>query len=262
MVKETVEFNLDGLMRLRSAALDFAEAEVSRIVRVVIDDLRDRPAKGMFGDVTARHIWDEYCWSLQEGPFDVDTDWDGVELGSVSGAFDEMVRAIIEGEIEKLPRHAQIFLSAKAIENDPDMDEDLLGSIWPDGMVALIAEKVDKMASRRDLDLIGPDRGDVIGSVIEGEGAVWSVLSDRGEVMDLVRPYASELIDPKGDLSELASEMIDAYLNAVTEEADGPAISELLDRFEGHLRELLKEGDVLPALEDIRHGLLERLDQS
>lgn len=260
MTEDMTEVSLDGLLRLQSAASDFASAEAKRIVHAVIEDLRGRSAQGMFGDVAARHMWDEYCWSLQEGPFDDDMGWDDVRLGSLSGAFEGMVRAVIEAEIEKLPRHAQVFLSAKAIEDDLDMDEDALGSIWLDGMVALIIEGVNSEASGRNLDLIGPARGDVIGYEVEGSGTVWSVLSDRGEAMDLVQSHVDELIDPDGDLSELAAEIVDAYIAAAREEADGTTVSEFFDNFEDQIRDLLTERDVLPALEDMRAGLLERLD--
>lgn len=257
---DTIEVNDDGFLRLQSAVTDFARAEATRIVQAVIADLRDRPAQGMFGEVAARHMWDEYSWSLQEGPFDDDMGWDDVSLGSMSGAFDEMVRAVIEAEIEKLPHHAQVFLSAKAIEDDLDMEEDALGSSWMDGMVSLIVESVNSEASGRNLDLIGPERGDVIGYEIDGSGTVWSVLSDRSEAMDIVQSHVDELIDPNGDLSALAAEMVDAYIAAAREEADGTTLSEFFDNFENQIRDMLTERDVFPALEDMRAGLLERLD--
>lgn len=58
---DTVEVNLDGFVRLQSAANDFASAEAERIVLAVIADMRDRPAQGTFGELAARHMWDEYC---------------------------------------------------------------------------------------------------------------------------------------------------------------------------------------------------------
>lgn len=260
MTEETTEVSLDGLMRLQTAANDFASAEAKRIVRAVIEDLRGRPAQGMFGDVAARHMWDEYCWSLQEGPFDDDMGWDDVRLGSLSGAFEGMVRAVIEAEIEKLPRHAQVFLSAKAIEDDLDMDGDALGSIWLDGMVALIIEGVNSEASGRNLDLIGPARGDVIGYEVEGSGTVWSVLSDRGEAMDLVQSHVDELIDPDGDLSELAAEMADAFMLAFTEALQDTVFVEVLEMFDADIKTMLADGHIMEMLEDMRASLLERVD--
>ncbi|QXI66094.1 hypothetical protein CP157_03886 (plasmid) [Paracoccus marcusii] len=260
MTEDMTEVSLDGLMWLQTAANDFAIAEAKRIVRAVIEDMRGRPVQGIFSEVAARHMWDEYCWSLQEGPFEDDMGWDDVRLGSLSSAFDGMLRAVIEAEIETLPHHAQVFLSAKAIEGDLDMDENSLGSIWLDGMVALILEGVDSEASGRNLDLIGPDRGDVIGYEIEGSGTVWSVLSDRGEAMDLVQSHVDAMIDLNGDLSELAAEMVDAYISASREEADGTTVSEFFDDFEDQIREILTDRDVLPALEDMRTGLLKRLN--
>jgi len=72
MAEKQVTVSQDGLARLQSAAADFARTEIARIVQAVIDDLRSRPAIGIFNDVAARHLWDECCWALQEGPFDGD----------------------------------------------------------------------------------------------------------------------------------------------------------------------------------------------
>jgi len=256
-----IEVSLDGLSRLQSAAADFAKTEATRIVRAVIEDMRGRPAQGTFGEVAARHMWDEYCWALQEGPFDDDEGWDDVRLGSLSGAFDEMVRILIEVEIDRLPHHAQVFLSSKAIYDDFDMEEDALGTVWMPGMVALVLEELNSKASGRNLYLIGPDRADAITSEFDGSGTVWSVLSDRSEASDLVSSHADELIDPKGDLSILAEEMVDAFLAAAKDEVDEAVAAGFFDRFEDHIREMLTEHDVLPALEDIRAQLQAQMDR-
>lgn len=260
MAEDMTEISLDSLVRLQSAVSDSASAEAKRIVRAVIDDLRGRPGQGLFGEVAARHMWDEYCWSLQEGPLDDDMGWDDVRLGSPSGAFDDMVRAVIAGEIEKLPRLAQVILSAMAIEDDPDTEDDMLGSIWPDGMVGLILEGVNREASRRNLDLIGPDRGDLISYEVEGSGTVWSVLSDRGEAMDLVAAHSEAMIDPDGDLSELAAEMAAAFMVAFAEEVQDTIFVEVLEMYDNEIKTMLAEGHIVEMLEDMRAGLLERLD--
>ena len=261
MTEDTTDVSLDGLMRLQSAAYDFANAEAKRIVRAVIEDMCKRPAEGLFGDVAARHMWDEYCWSLQEGPFDYDMGWDDVQLGSLSGAFDGMVRAVIEAEIDKLPRHAQVFLSAKAFDEDVDTDEEeALGSIWIDGIVSLVLEQVDGRASRRNLDLIGPERGELVPYEVEGGGMVWGVLSERGEASDLVASHCDVLLDPQGDLSELADDMLEAFMAAAADDG-GTVLPLLLESFEDDLRTLAMEKDILPALDEMRASLLSLLDR-
>ncbi len=261
MAEDRVEVSRDGLSRLQSAAEAFARAEVARVAGVVIDDLRSQPANGTFGDVAARHLWDEYCWSLQEGPFDHDMGWDDVRLGSLSGAFDDVVRAWIQTEVEKLPKHTLVFLSALAFEEDDNSEEEEdLGNIWVDGIVSLVLHEVDSRASSRKLDLIGPDRGDVIGYEVEGSGMAWSVLSDRDEAMDLIASHCDAMLDPEGDLSELADEMVEAFMAAAKEDDEGEVFSVFLERFEDDVRALVRDKDVLPSLEDIRAGLLDRLD--
>jgi hypothetical protein len=261
MAKDRVEVSRDGLSRLQSAAQAFARAEVARISGAVIDNLRAQPANDTFGDVAARHLWDEYCWSLQEGPFDDDLGWDDVRLGSLSGAYEDVVRASIQTEVAKLPKHALVLLSAQAFEEDDDSDEEEnFGSIWIDGIVSLVLDEVNSRASRRALDLIGPHRGDVIGYEVEGSEMVWSVLSDRGEAMDLIASHGDALIDLAGDLSDLADEMVEAFMAAAAEDDEDEVFSIFLERFEDDVRALVLEKDVMPSLEEIRDGLLERLD--
>ena len=261
MIEDRVEVSRDGLSRLQSAAEAFARTEVARIVGVVIDDLRSQSANGTFGDVAARHLWDEYCWALQEGPFDDDMGWDDVRLGSLSDAYDDVVRAFIETEVEKLPKHALVLLSAQAFEEDDESDEDEdLGNIWIDGIVSLVLDQVRTCASCQNLALIGPHRGDVICYEVEGSGMVWSILSDRGEAMDLIASHCDALLDPEGDLSELADEMIEAFMVAAAEDDEGEVFTVLLDHFQDDVRALVRDKDVLPCLEDMRAGLLDRLD--
>lgn len=263
MVEDRVELNRDGLSRLQSAAEAFARAEVVRIAGAVIDYLRSQSANQTFVDVAARNLWDEYCWSLQEGPFDDVMGWDNVGLVSLSDSFNDVVRASIETEVEKLPSHALVVLSAKAFEEHGDGDEEeSLSSIWIDGTVSLVLDEVDSRASLRSLDLIGPNRGDVIGYEVEGYGMVWSILSDRGEVLDLIASHADALIDPEGDLSVLAEEMLETFMAAAAEDDESTVFSIFLEYFEDEVRALVRDKDVLPSLEETRAVLVERLDGS
>jgi hypothetical protein len=233
--------------------------EIARIVQQVIDGLRSSPANGTFDEVAARHLWDEYCWALQEGPFDDDMVLENVNLGSLSSGFDDVARGYIQTELEKLPRHAQVFLSALAFEKD-DREEETLGSVWVEGIVNLILEDLNQRASCRNLDLIGPHRNDVIGYDIQGSGMVWSVLYERDEALDLIAGHADAILDPAGDLSELAEELVDAFMDAAKQEENGALLFDFLDRFGSNVRSLLRENDVLPCLKGIRADLLDSLD--
>jgi hypothetical protein len=212
MADEKVEVSIDGLSRLQFAAQDFARVEIGRIVGAVIAELRSRPAEDVFGDVYARHFWDEYCWALEEGPFDISFGLDNTDFGTLSGAFEDILRAVILAEVERLPKHAQILLTTLAIEEDSKSDEvEWLGCIWIEGIAKLVTEAVNERASKRNLSLIGPDRADAIGYEIEGAGFVWSVL-DRNVAMNLISDHVEAMIDPKADLSPLAEDMVEVFL--------------------------------------------------
>lgn len=261
MTDGTARVSVEGLTRLQSAAEDFARPEVVRIAEAVIGELRSRSAIGIFGEIAARHMWDEYCWTLQEGPFDDESGRYGVRLGSLSGNWDETVRAFVSGEVEKLPKYALIFLSAHVFSEDVDHDEnESLGSIYVDGIVNIVVEEINERASRRKLDLIGPHRADVIGYEIEGSGMVWSALSGRREAMDVIASHVGAMIDPDADLSALAAELVRAFIDAASEEAEGSFLAEFIAHLENDIRSLLLEKDVLPALEDMRAALIEQLD--
>ncbi len=261
MTDEIVRVSRDGFARFRSAAFDFARGEVKRLALGVIEDLRSTPANGSFGDVAARHLWDEYCWALQEGPFDDDMVLGDTNLGSFSNAFDEVTRACAQAEVEKLAKHAQVLLSALAFEEDPNLDDETLGSVWIEGVVELIMEEVNSRASRRSLALIGPGHADEIAYEVEGSGLVWSVLSDRGEASELISSHAAAMIDPKRSLTTLADEMVEAFIGAVKEETEGTILAEFVERFERQIAALVKESDVLPSLEDMRAGFQKKMDE-
>lgn len=261
MAEDREDVRRDEWLKLHSAASDFARAEIGMIVEAVLDDLRSRPTHDTFGDVAARHLWDEYCWSLQEGPFDDDIGWGDMRLGSISDAFEDVVRGAIQAQLEKRAKHALILLSAKAIEEDDDIDEErALGSIWIDGIVSLVLEEVNRRASRRNLDLIGPERGDLVPYEVEGGGMVWGVLSERGEASDLVASHCDTLLDPQGDLSTLAEEMLEAFMAAAAAD-DGTVLPLVLENFEDELRTLAMEKDILPMLSEMRDSLLALLDR-
>lgn len=253
-----------GLERLLDAAMECARPEVHRITKSVIEDLKQRSANGTFGDLHARHLWDEYCWHLQEGPFDDDFEWDDVSLGSTSSAFDDLVFTLALTEIEKLPKHMLIFLSVLAFEQDDHLSSDdpwsNVGATWPEGAAKLVVDQVNEAASQRFLDLIGPDRADCIRYEASGEGVVWALLNDRGEAWDIVADYVDDFLDPTGDLDELAEALLDAFIDAAKEEVDDSVLGEYFERHEIDIRNLLLARDVMTNVQKMRAQVLERLD--
>jgi hypothetical protein len=78
--------------------------------------------------------------------------------------------------------------------------------------------------------------------------------------MDLVRAHVDTMIDPNGDLSLLADEMVEAFLMTADEDEDGYFFRQLVEHFEEKFRSMIKELDVLPSLETMRRKLLENWD--
>lgn len=259
------EMSIDafGLQNLQAAAFDFATAEVMRITSAVVSDFKERSAVGTFGDLSARHLWDEYCWNLQEGPFDIDMDWDGESLGSPSSAFERLVSMAALEELEKLPRHMQVFLSVLASESEfalaGDIEATPVGTIWLDGVANLVVEKVNEKASRRSLDLIGPYRADHIRSA-SGDGVVWSLLEDRGDAWDIATDHMDDLIDPDGDLEPMAEVLLDRFINAAKEDTCDSMLFEFFEQFETEIRSLLLVNDVMANLLGMRRELVKNLD--
>ncbi len=261
MSKETLEVSMSGLARLTSAASDFASFEKVRIADAVIADLQSRPAIGIFDEIEARHMWDEYCWSLQEGPFDNNEFVGTMSVGTVSGNWKQTVESLVSGEVHKLPEYALVFLSAQAFKEDGNSDDaESVGNIWPGGVTDTIMAVIRNRALLRNLDLIGPHGGDLIGYSVEGSGIVWGALSECGEAIELVASHRSRLIAPDADLSGLALEMVNAFIAIAKAETDSSDFSQFLEKFEDQVRDLLIKNDVIPTLEAIRSRMLEQLD--
>lgn len=69
MSHNTIQVPSDDYDRFVDAARAAAKPELGKLAQATIAALREMDAVGMFGDVAARHLWDEYCWQLQEGPY-------------------------------------------------------------------------------------------------------------------------------------------------------------------------------------------------
>lgn len=257
MTNNRIESDTDSLSQLLSAAESAARPEIDRIVQAVIDQLRSRSPIGTFDDVAARHMWDEYCWVLQEGPYDDNY----MGMGSLSTNWESTVQSFVSSEIETLPKHLLVFLTVYAAENGSDADEYEIGSIDINAIESIIMEKIAEKVSDRNLDLIGPYRAEVIGYEVSREGIVCSALSSADLLSEILASHVDTLIDTDADLSEIALEMVDAYIDLIKTEAEsGSALPEFLVRFEDDIKALINNNDILPALENMRGELLESLD--
>jgi hypothetical protein len=58
----------------------------------------------------------------------------------------------------------------------------------------------------------------------------------------------------------VADDLVDAYVNAARQEAEGSIMAEFLDNFDLSIREMLTKEDVLPNLKEMRAKILEVMD--
>ena len=153
MKNVTTEVPSDTYDRFVHAARAAAAPEFDKLAQATIVALRGMEPVGLFGDVAARHLWDEYCWQLQEGPYDDDD----VGFGSTSRNFEEVLGTVIAGALDELPAHTLLFMSIYARNDIGDADDpDNIGSISRDAIAAAVMDGVNEAASRRNLDFIGP----------------------------------------------------------------------------------------------------------
>ena len=257
MSHNTIQVPSDDYDRFVDAARAAAKPELGKLVQATIAALREMDAVGMFGDVAARHLWDEYCWQLQEGPYDDDD----MGFGSTSSNFEQVLDTVIAEALDALPRHALLFLSIYTrddISNDPDS----IGSISRDAIASAVLERVNQIASRRNLDFIGPDRGNVIPMEISLAGLAGEALSDAGESSDFLSEYVDQLLaGDADDIAHVSHALLERYMELLREDEDGLLLSSLHDRFENDIRTLVLEKDIRPAVEDAVGQLQCTLDE-
>lgn len=265
MPEEKVTVSVGGLSRLRSAVERVAGPEVALICEAVIADLSSRPATGILESEGSapRHMWDEYCWNIQAGPFDDHLSFGEQDVGSISGGFDDFVYAIARAEIEALPEHLLILLSTYAFALDFDLDDDkTIGDISISSIVEATMEQMKNRASERRLQLIGPDQSDAIQYTIGDLGMIWDLLNEPGgQALGLVTDYVDTILDPDADVSDLASDMVEVFMACVTEDLNETVYgAALLETFDNEIRTLLVEPHLNEMLKKMRTQLLESLD--
>lgn len=258
-ISDNIEIDSVDYQNFISAACDVAGPEFEKLVQAVIGSLCEMDATHLFGDVAARHLWDEYCWQLQEGPYDDDLDG----FGSISEGFEDVLNAALEAELDKIPKHVLLFLSIYSRnEAGTDAGYNNIGEISRDNIAAAVRERVDQIASRRNIELIGPHRDDAISMEISIGGLAGKALSDAGECSDFVAEHADQLISgDSDDIAQVGKELLERYMQLLYEGGDDFLLSELLDRFDEEIRGLVLEKDIRPALENAVRQLQEALDE-
>lgn len=250
MTKNVVEVDFGGLQRLKAAAASAGESEMDRLVKTVITELRSMSPYDVFGDVFARHAWDEFCWCQQEGPF-----MDNMESA---------VRSKISGVLDKLDDRTLVCLTACSKDELGEVDEDSelgVGAICFDDINLAAYQRVQEAAQGPDVSIIGPNRADELGFHLVTDGVVFSELSEE-EFSGVLAEHFDDIIDPASDLSGVANTLAQTFLEQIESESESFALSAFLGRFESNVKTMLAEKDVLPDLKGTQAALLEALDSS
>lgn len=257
---DTIAIDTADYERFIAAACAVAEPELEKLVQTTIASLRDMDAVGLFDETAARHLWDEYCWQLQEGPYDDDD----FGFGSTSRNFDEVLDTVITGALKELPKHTLLFLSIYTRNDAGDVnDPENIGDISHDDIAAAVLERVGQSASRRNLDFIGPARCDVIPMEISLGGLIGEALSHAGETSDFLSEYVDQLLaGGDDDIANISHALLERYMELLHEDEDGLLLSALRDRFEEDIRALVLEKDVRPTVEDAVGQLQWTLDEA
>lgn len=251
MKKNVVEVDFGGLERLKAAAIAAGESKIDGIVKAAIAELRDRSSYDLFPDVFARHVWDEFCWCLQEGPFMDD--------------MESVVRSHISNVLDKIDDHTLVCLTAYSQDELGEVDEDgelEIGVICTHDIENLAYQRVREAAQAPDVSIIGPNRTDELGFHLVTDGVVFSELSEEGELSAVLAEHFDDIIFPASDLSGVANALAQAFLDQIESESESFALSAFLGRFESDVKTILVEKDIFPDLRRTQAALLEALDPS
>jgi len=248
MNHETIQVPTGDYDRFVQAACAAAATEMEKLVQATISTLRGMDANGMFGDVAARHLWDEYCWQLQEGPYDNDD----FGFGSTSRNFEDVLDTVVADALDELPQHTLLFLSIYTRNDlEEESDSGSIGGISRDDIASAVRERVSRAAVRRNLDVIGPYRGDVISMEVSLGGLAGEALSDVGEQSDFLAEHVDQMLEGgASNISDISHALLERYVELIHEDEDGILLPALFERFENDIRALVLEKDIRPAVEN------------
>lgn len=238
------------------SARQAATPELQKLVQATIYTLCDMDAIGMFDDVAARHLWDEYCWQLQEVPYDSDD----FGFGSTSEGFEETLCAVVAEKIDALPQYMQLFLSIHVRDPlDTADDAGNIGTINRDAISDAVVELVNQCAARRNLEIIGPNRDYYISMEISLDGLAGEALSAVGEQSDFLSEHVDQMLQGgTANANAISHTLLKRYMELVNE--DESLLLALFERFEKDIRALVLEKDIRPAVDNAIGQLEEILD--
>ena len=245
--------------RVLSAARAAALFQVEQIVKAVIAAMQKMDASGLFCEILARHAWDEYCWQLQEGPFDDDD----IGFGSTSKNFGVILETFIDAEIEKIPAPIKQLLVAYICEEGQLCDGCGVCDCSLEDVKEFLLEQVNEIASRRSLGLIGPDRAQLISYEHALGGLVGEAFTESGEHSELLSLHADDLM-MSASLAhkQVSAELLDHYMGLLNVAAeDSEALTGLLSRFDAEIRDMVMEKELWPHVEELAGQLQESLDE-
>lgn len=239
--------DLPGIIeRLKGVIAAIGLAELDTLVHDVIEELKGRAPYGMFESTLARHLWDEYSWGCIEG------------RPNLYSNLRFVVGACIDSELDKRDDYTLTCLTeySRELLGIPCDDEEVGQSdIDRAAIINACLDKISEEVSSRNLGVLGPDRCYVISSYVTADGPVFSTYNT-----DNLAPHIDVLIDPSGDLSPVADEVIESFISTLCEESCNPDLEDFLDRYNDEVYAMLKTKEVIPALEDVRSELLAELD--
>ena len=125
------------LEKTHDAVREFARAELVALTRRVVHRLKRTKATGIYGeDYRHRSLWKEYCHEVQEGPNE-----------ALQSAWDDTLDSILSDLVQNTPRNTAMLLSILAAWELEEQDEaTIVGTVWPDGIVQLLKERLAEEA--------------------------------------------------------------------------------------------------------------------
>jgi hypothetical protein len=201
--------------RVLDAAQRFADARFTALAAVIVDRMKETERTEIYGDVrNFRTLWDEYCYEIQEGPFDnPGREMVGGPSDLMTAMWNPTVDSWIAGDLEAMPNPEVLLLRAVA-ERQSD-EEEPSGPPFTkyDPLCRALRSLIDTQAAERSM------------AEIEEYGDHWRLTEDDRELVDRLRAAVRSLAVVANSGCDLiavgeAWQALDAILDAKTVEVN------------------------------------------